>query len=229
MPIRLTQPLPDIGMYCLTVKDTKRCSLQHDQAYKNKLPVQFVYGRKFDDDSIRQDGGDLSDPRWSCLSMFGNNPGYIYRAYSCAAGHRDILRQFINSNHTHALVFEDDYLCPVNIAKVAHRLVVDYPNQHYFNLNTEAFIKKKRIPVSQDINNLQIKYQNQAAGSGMYLIDRYFAQHALEHMLNPLHLPADAVTWIEWSPIQKIAVVYGTGVALSEENINSLIGYGTQQ
>lgn len=229
MPIRLTQPLPDIGIYCLTVKDTKRCSLQHDQAAKNKLPVQFVYGRKFDDDSIRQDGGDLSDPRWGCLSMYSNNPGYIYRVYSCAAGHRDILRQFINSSHTYALVFEDDMLYLPNIVQIVYKIIRRYPNQHYFDLNVEARSKLIRKPYIADPNKLEVVFRPVGSGTGMYVVDRYFAQYALKNMLKTLHLPSDTVTWVEWSPIQKIAVVYGTGVALSDENINSLIGYGTQQ
>ena len=35
----------------------------------------------------------------------------------------------------------------------------------------------------------------------MYLVDRYFAEYALENMLNPLHLPADVVVWSEWTPM----------------------------
>lgn len=160
-----------------------------------------MYGKAFDFDSIEKDGGDLSDPRWSCYSMFRNNPDYIFRAYSCAYGHREILQRFVASKHTHALVFEDDVLYPPNIVQVAERLIEDYPEQHYFNLNTESFLKKTSLPVVQDTEKMWVKYQNVASGCGMYLVDRYFAEYALENMLNPLHLPADVVVWSEWTPM----------------------------
>lgn len=62
-----------------------------------------------------------------------------------------------------------------NIVQIVYKIIRRYPNQHYFDLNVEARSKLIRKPYIADPNKLEVVFRPIGSGTGMYVVDRYFA------------------------------------------------------
>lgn len=180
----------NIKVYCLTIKDGRRYEIA-----KKRLDIyfpnnyEFIFANAFERDFVHK-VLNANDKAWK-LSMFSNNYNYLQKAYSCADGHRNIMRTFLNQTDADwALVLEDDYYVNSEVIKQLEPILKSAEFDVY-HLGHFAWLRHSSkvtdfIPKEPAI----VKFNKWAAQSGAYIVNKDFAVKFYKSFL-PIKNPTD--------------------------------------
>ena len=166
-----------VGFYCLSHKNEKRreCILKMF-ASQNLEPVFY-------------DGVDASDPRIRDRGLDTNTE----RCWSIMYGHLDMLRLFLDSDHSHAVFCEDDILIRKDFAQNLQNIVRDFVEMRLDVLllgclcSNRDFRQFTNFPRRHTIHSSAFEYyaydsnpESAVWGTQMYMLHRGQAKYLLD-------------------------------------------------
>lgn len=139
------------------------------------------------------DGKQLTSEQWSkvdqarYLRAHGKKP--TAGEVGCYLSHLRALETFLASDHTHALILEDDITPPDALPGLLQTLLTcaeDWDMVHLSGHRGACPIEIAKLDVSYHM----ALYLGRQTGSGAYLVNRFAAKQLLDHLL-PMMLPYD--------------------------------------
>lgn len=119
--------------------------------------------------------------------LHGKKP--VPNEVGCYLSHMGVMQRFLQTEHTHCLVLEDDAIIPANFAAVIEQVLASPAN------GDMTMLYGNRQGVSLPVMRLSglgtlVGYWGKQTGAVAYLVNRHAAQAFLNHLL-PMRLPLD--------------------------------------
>ncbi|RKX47706.1 MAG: hypothetical protein DRP64_00260 [Verrucomicrobia bacterium] len=170
------------------------------------IRIDGVYGKK-----LQPPIKGYNERKYHVLNGKVTNPGEV----GCFFSHINALKTFLETDHPHALILEDDVTLPENIKELLDT-ALEYSNDwdllRLTSSRTGQYLVFGSLPDGSEIayNTRVLK------NTGAYLINRFAAQQCIEKIM-PMRLPYDEALDRDWDFGCRSACIIPFPVKLEEE------------
>jgi GR25 family glycosyltransferase involved in LPS biosynthesis len=212
--------MSNIKCYCLTIKGSERekAMIKHLSSIYG-LKYEIIYGKKYTEDMIDYVPIRKNQKYWN-LSEFSKHENYYRNACSCANGHKDMMKKFLNDDVEWGLICEDDIRLYPTIMNDLEMIVNKYNGGSIYHLSTESYLLYSH-QIDKISNEIKLKIGKIGNSAACYLVNKNFAKEYIKTN-TPIKFPADIAIWKILN--YNIPVIYGLPITFSDFQKKSIIG-----